>query len=402
MHSPRESATEKTREAHLEMLEEERTLRAEKIAEKADDPDWVIQTTGENATRWLKRMENTGKQLAASLNSGENSWKNRMEKAFEGDGQELMQKKLDAIFEKLNADVPDPDTGRSLDHPYLEKRFIRVKGVPGGIPNYGISRAIYKDAEFINEALRTPGITQQQRDVLMEMGRTLETYAMNDRERMAKEMYTNARGNNYTDNAIRQMGKVGIIIVAAAAALLTGAMSIAKGKFSITPLLYAGIAAFLASPDLRKSVFGGEHQTALSQLAESVQSDEFKEEDKKYHIEGPGWSAVVKDVTTPDIQTAAFIGKMKDGTATQIEKDAYASRMIGDTNSDARKDLQRMLADPKDFVRFAKRMQKMTDPDARKAGNYFVSLNRSAFKRQFRQKVENMEDAQRQNEVGNA
>jgi hypothetical protein len=397
--SPAERITMQTGEDLKEAQEEARKERAERVAESAQNPEWVIQATGENATKFLKRLDNTGKQLAESLSqNGESSWKNRMERAFEE--QEPMQEKLDAIFEKLNADVPDPDTDRTIDHPYLEKRFIRVKGIPGGIPNYGISQALYKDARFVYSALQTPGITPAQRQVLLEMGRTLETYAQNDQGRLAQEMISSRRKNNYTDNAIKEMGKVGIIVVAAAAALLTGAMSIAKGKFSATPLLYAGIAAFLASPDFRKSIFGGEYQAALKQLGESVNSDEFKELSQTYNIQGPEWASATEQIMKPNIQTTAFIDAMKNGNATVEDKTAFASRVIPNmTNPKAHANLVQMINHPTDFVRYVERMQTVKDPDAQQAQLYVIRDGAMRYNRNAKGKMQAIEKKEEEKPV---
>ena len=391
LHTPEEIARETTRNAQLKLLEENRKIIAERVAENSNDPDWALQAMGETATQFMKRLDQTGKQLTSDLKN--NKWMQRMQKAFSNDDK--AEGVLESIFEKIATEVPGPDGDtRKVDHPYIQKNFFKVEGLPKKIPNYGINSAIYKDADFINGALSKPGLTEEQRSVLMDMGQALQTFAMNDWNRWAKEMATNARKNNYSDKVILEMGTVGVALAAASAAVLTGIMSLSSGKASAAPLLYGGIAGILAFPDARKAIFGGKHQVALDQLGNNLDKN-FRKSAASAKVEGRSGEKLLTRLMHPDAEIDTFNEHMKLAVSdptnlpTKEEKDAFAE-MLAPKNENFRNILDD--PDPEQYLALTQ-VENITDPDAQKTVKFFGLSGAAKYNREASQKIKLLEQS---------
>jgi hypothetical protein len=360
------------------------------VAMNSSNPAYVEARLKVTVPKFTERMEKVGEQLYGNLTrpyaNGEN-WSTRMSTAFSD--LPTTEGILERMAENLDQPVPDAEGGSS-SHPYLEADGSMFRKGP---PMYRIGRKIYQDMRDLGDILKKP-LTPEQRSTVNELLGTLQSYASNDWGRAVKEEHTQNVKNHYTTRAINKMGQITIVLGAAAAALLVGTVGLAQRKFPTGGLVFAGIAAFVASPDLRKSVFGGANQAAIAEIDKHVNTNDFKKANKDHKIVGQSGANIVDTFIHPNVEAVATLDHIKHGTATQDEIEKFSKKKISPrVDPDGYKNLVALLTDKDAFNSFYN-LRNMKDTDAIQTAIDFVRLGAGQFYEEVRKTEAQMESGE--------
>lgn len=215
---------------------------------------------------------------------------------------------LEEIFTGLTqAPLLDPTTG--ADHPFFRTEKIHKEGMDDWVWNeLDLTKLSgYRDTirelsvtspEFINEWNRL--------DDMVEM--TMETAGA----RYLSQQWLKRNSDDYTDKATGKILQMTGFILAAAAAAITGTIAFASKKSFTAPLLYAGIAGLIASPQLRRMLFGAPNAAAVETINAVLMNKPFLRQCKKYNVQGEGWANMANDCFGPEAEVRKFLHDVKD------------------------------------------------------------------------------------------
>jgi len=225
--------------------------------------------------------------------------------------------------------------------------------------------AVTRDLAFLT---KLQGVHPELAGQLEDVKTSLNEYARRD-ERMVAHDIAQRRRESFTTEAVGQMGKTTLTIFLAFATALTGTMMFAKmireksfwKGFSLTPFIYGGILAFLASSKLRAATLGTAGEKALAPLDRILNHSSFNPMAKRYRMEGGAWAAIVEDLAADEEETNEFLAKLDAGKATQEGIDAYIAGRTGDPEISAA--LAEMIQNG-DFARFAVIVRGANSPES--------------------------------------
>lgn len=353
-----------------------------KIALDANNSHRVREGVTKGSKIFLSRMNAIGPSLYEGLGT---TWEADLSSAFAD--HRGMERTMQKIADKLNREAPDPERKGGPSHPYFAKYSESVKGL-GSLSTYHLSHAIYKDMETITAALQTPGITAEQTSVLQRLHAALESYAANDPARTVKEGVRNAHKNSMTTIGFNKMGQIAGILAFGTAAVFTGGIALLKKTPSAAPLLYGGVAALLAFPDLYKSFFDGEQYAALKQFQDKVNPSAFKKAAQK--IPGEGGRALTAKLMDGEQKNRVMIEAIASGKATAEQKDAYTKDVVPRENQQEYAKIRTFLDDSESFAALTS-VGDMTNKMAQEGVLDFIGLGAATFYRDGKEDAADMQ-----------
>ncbi len=362
---------------------------AEKIAvdmaTKVNDPKYAQEVLNKRASFFPKHMQTVADQLSATLDATD--WDARMDTAFEK--QKVMKGQLKAIRKKLGLTALKSEEKALTSHPYLAKHSLLVEGWNKmTLPEFHITREIYQDIDFLKQAAEIPGITAEQKNILLQLQGSLEQYAANDAGRQAKEMITRKLKNNFTDRAINQMARMTFGLAFGAATVAAGTIGavhmFTNGKKSngselIPALGFAGLTLFVANPGFAQSIIGGVKQRALDELKKSVNTSEFKVSAKKYGMQGPIGHNVAMVMHDSSPKIADSVDKCAAGIATPEEKEFLVKTVLPAKATPQERDTMNAFWNDPMAVAAIGTIRRITDPDAFGVAVDFLTLGMGKF-----------------------
>lgn len=383
----REVIKQSTHEKMTGMVYDRARQSAQDILEHAEDPEWIQERYNKKAAFILQRMT----QVAERINSGfeSSNWDARVEEAFTED-QEGVKEELRAIRAKFALPVPDPEDPSSESTPYLANHPITgvIRGVR--IPEFHITRAVEKDIDFLQKALRK-NLTSAQKGTIQELISALETYEQYDEGRLAKKIITQTLKNNYTDRAINKMGRITLTMAAGAAAVsvlgIGGLHMLTKekvkgemfGKELLPGAGITGLFLFMANPGWVKSILGNRKERALNELSASVCKPEFKKTLLTHDIEGEAGTQLAGVLRDKTPSVAESVDRCANGTATTKDIDMLVAKTTPPKATEKeRTNLTKLWIDPK-AIDTLRTIRTLTDKDAVAVATDLLTLGVGSF-----------------------
>lgn len=397
--APAEAMTpEKAKEALASLSNAEREkLNADIIDGKGKEAVAAVNGQPERLEEKVKNF--TGRELLANLSAlrdqnagvieGEEGLRTRLLKVPIID-ESRMEAILDALVEPL------PAYGDELarnDHRYLAYRAVKENAQdedPLHIyeVRFGATR---EDQRYLEELKASQ--PEHAADI-EEVRRMIESYMQKDRFRMQLLDYQEGRANNFTDQAIGKMGKMTGLILLAAGAVLTSIMMIANKKFSMAPFLYAGVAGLIASPKLRKSIFGGKHETTLLEVNRALGAT-FQNLSKKYGIGGNNWASFVEDIQSKAQYVKDFEKKYKGTVPPESEIDAFVAEALGNNATEQEKTSLKALLRNNDLPNLTAEVNRASGKDSKEVVLDYVRLGSHKFAKDMNTLSNTTEEAER-------
>lgn len=223
--------------------------------------------------------------------------------------------------------------------------------------------AVARDMAFLT---KLQGVHPELSAQIENVKTSLNEYARRD-ERMVAHDLAQRRRESFTTQALGKMGKTSAFLACTFAATLLGGVMFAKmireksfkKGFSLAPLLYGGIAFFLASSSLRAATLGTSGEKALAPLDKILNRSSFNALAKRYDMQGGSWSAVIEELASADAETTEFLAKLDSRTATQEDIDEYIAGRTGDPEVS---DTLRTMVENGDYARLVAILRGAKDP----------------------------------------
>lgn len=222
---------------------------------------------------------------------------------------ESTQKRLELIMDSLSADAPEPSSNpdETPDGPmkrYLQRRPFLKK------PKDGDQRYSYhinfdnleSDRQFLIQTRKTLGEDTKGNAVdpalvadLDKLIACTHRLGMTEPERHAQ--ITGVKQQSEAGERLAQMGKMAAFVVLAMMAAFTGLQAALTRKFSVTPLLFLGLAMLVANPELATSLFQPKELKVMNEAGRALNNDRFLYAlCPTYGIEGRQWAEVVEQM----------------------------------------------------------------------------------------------------------
>lgn len=272
-----------------------------------------------------------------------------------------MRDELGPILEAVTTGV-ETQTGDAIEHRYLRAR--ETEEGPGSW--YGIDfRRIEKDQKMIESILQAaPDMAPDLQSDLHDLQRALGEYARVDPS-LPMDRWGLIKPNGGTEKVLG-MARVAGIIAATAAAVFTGVLALARKEGFQAPLLYAGIAGLLASPELRRSLFGSKADNLLAEIDTTVNSSAFKESVRDYNIAGTAWRSFAEDVMHNPGDTRKLINVIQRHQVTSSHSTEAIDEYVRNAMPAGKEQdqLRAMIMDGR-FPTFAARLMDTKNADAR-------------------------------------
>ena len=177
-----------------------------------------------------------------------------------------------------------------------------------------------------------------------------------------------ARQNTFAANAFKHMGRMtgGILLGAMAAVTgITMLLNMRKNKsmdgLSAAPFLYIGAAALLASPTLRRQMFGTKAENTLEDASLVLNNQRYKNMARQYHIGGKEWQELVQSSMGSNAERSALLRKVGKGTATKEEITTFVE---GSTTDPRMQQTLRAMIARGDYATFIDIMGKAKSKDS--------------------------------------
>lgn len=231
--------------------------------------------------------------------------------------------RLEAIYEKIQADVPDYGEEPQGNTYFSRSEISPLKTKPGEpvlpedmLSTYYIDNGsvlgkgdIRNDIEFLKTMMKPLQANSTESQALVRLIVHLEQMRLTDpRNAVAEEMQRQKGGDTYMDIAGKEMGRTALTLFLVAGTVIFGTIGLVqflrKGEISFAPFLW-GIAAYLmADPELLKTFFGKDPQVMkqFEQINTSTKSPELNRIVSKYKVGGPGWATAVEKLYEIDTQ----------------------------------------------------------------------------------------------------
>lgn len=186
---------------------------------------------------------------------------------------------------------------------------------------------------------------------------------------------------SFTDEAVKHFGRTTLLIAASAAALITGIIAAINKKSFLPPLLFAGIAAFTAKPQLWQSIFGNKSENIRSETNSILNNQTFQTVSNGFGVRGAAWRNIAETIVEGDGDTAELITLLnknqQDPSVVRPQIEEYVRSMVpgNDTASvTTRQNLQRMV-EQGHFPWFVDMLRSAKTQDARQIVYDYIELD---------------------------
>lgn len=312
------------------LLSDVATEQSRRIAEIANDP---VLLKEHMIDAQHKRLDDLQRQV--DNNRDIVGMRDTFRQAFRNQPREA--EVLESIIQGIT--TPTPHYGQNVrpEHRYLRNSCTTVSDSP--IDMYSIRhRVVGNDLEHLKQLITTideqdpanPVIPPEIAHNLSELREALMAYSWQDREAASKILYKENHPEHYTDQVVGKFGTMALFLGASASALVLGAMTLGSSwkskKFQFpTGGLLAGGVALLALPNMRKTLFGGEREQALTEVDKAINNPDAKKLGR--NVAGPGWRHAAHDTMEHAPYVNNFRSNMRNGETTPQEIAQVAKKL---------------------------------------------------------------------------
>ncbi len=255
-------------------------------------------------------------------------------------------------------EMPDMESGR-----YLERIALKGKDDPNAEEKsshvYRIRQGQILDDKELIAKLRpiVPAETQAALDGLLVCLTRMEQTDPDGALR-----FQNRPGQSFVNENVNKMGRLGLAVVATAAAAVMGTIAVISRKWSATPLLYLGIAAVAAQPSLL-NVFEPKDKRLVENASLALNNKEFKRLTGQYGIQGAAWATAVEEMMNNGGGTKNLLKAAKAGDSAKVKE--YLDEISPKEVRDQLDAMNTSGGKPSDLVQFLEAITAVTGADAK-------------------------------------
>ncbi len=193
-----------------------------------------------------------------------------------GMDQEEQTKNVTHIIARLTDDIPD--YGENASQGYLYSKNMTSTDTRDFVTDdvviyMGNAQKLTDDLQYAKGlAARVPA---NQKQPFLDLQRMIEGYANHTVPQM--QAYERGSKPHFQDKVINKFGMTIGLIGAVTLAVLTGIPMLTSRKMKIAPVLFAGMAVFIASPSLRRALFGNENENALAEMDKKLHNPDLRQ-----------------------------------------------------------------------------------------------------------------------------